>query len=80
MGSIDSDVKAARIYDLHAIMSHGLRAKTNFTYTKEQILKMIQNESDGLELDSSFDHHSNDDDGGSLTPSDEPALNTTLIN
>jgi hypothetical protein len=78
MGSIDSDVKAARIYDLHAIMSHGLRAKTNFTYTKEQILKMIQNESEGLELDESFEHHSNDD--GSLTPVEEPALNPTLIN
>jgi len=34
IGSISTEIKAARIYDRHAIMTHGLRAKTNFSYTK----------------------------------------------
>jgi len=34
IGSIQNEERAARIYDRHAILTHGLRAKTNFSYTK----------------------------------------------
>jgi hypothetical protein len=34
IGSIGSEEAAARIYDHYAIINHGLRAKTNFQYTK----------------------------------------------
>lgn len=37
IGSIGSEHSAARIYDHYAIMTHGLRAKTNFSYTKYEI-------------------------------------------
>ncbi len=33
---------AARIYDCFAIISHGLRAKTNFSYKKSEILSIVQ--------------------------------------
>jgi hypothetical protein len=33
---------AARIYDCFSIISHGLRAKTNFSYRKSQILEIIE--------------------------------------
>lgn len=46
IGSIDSQERAARIYDKHAILTHGLRAKTNFSYTKAQIQKIIESASD----------------------------------
>lgn len=44
IGSINSEEKAAKIYDRHAILTHGLRAKTNYSYTKAQIVTMLQNE------------------------------------
>ena len=34
---------AARIYDYFSIISHGLKAKTNFSYTKENILDILAN-------------------------------------
>lgn len=34
IGSITSEANAARIYDKYAIMTHGLKAKTNYSYTK----------------------------------------------
>jgi len=37
IGSIGSEEAAARIYDHYAILTHGLRAKTNFSYTKQEI-------------------------------------------
>ncbi len=44
IGSINSEEKEAKIYDRHAILTHGLRAKTNYSYTKAQILCILQNE------------------------------------
>jgi hypothetical protein len=46
IGSIGSESKAARIYDRHAILTHGLRAKTNYSYTKKQILSILKKEMD----------------------------------
>jgi len=33
IGSIGSELQAAKIYDVNSIISGGLSAKTNFTYT-----------------------------------------------
>jgi hypothetical protein len=45
VGSAGSEEEAARIYDQRSIISAGLKAKTNFAYTKEQILDLINEES-----------------------------------
>ena len=42
MGSIDSEVQAARLYDHVAILSKGLNAKTNYTYTAAQLKKIVK--------------------------------------
>jgi hypothetical protein len=34
---------AARIYDYYSIISHGLKAKTNFSYSKQNILDILEN-------------------------------------
>lgn len=41
IGSIGSEEAAARIYDYYAIITHGLRAKTNFQYTKTDIVEIM---------------------------------------
>jgi len=41
IGSIPTEEMAARIYDCFSIISHGLRAKTNFSYRKNEILDMV---------------------------------------
>lgn len=41
IGSINSEEAAAKIYDHYAIITHGLRAKTNFEYTKAQIQEIM---------------------------------------
>lgn len=41
IGGINSEEEAARIYDEIAIRSNGLRAKTNFSYTKQDLLILI---------------------------------------
>lgn len=41
IGSIGSEESAARIYDHYAIISHGLRAKTNFSYTRAEIQSIV---------------------------------------
>jgi len=42
IGSISSEDAAARIYDHYAIITHGLRAKTNFDYSKAQIREIVE--------------------------------------
>lgn len=39
--SINSEEIAGRIYDHYAIITHGLKAKTNFSYTKEEIYDIV---------------------------------------
>jgi hypothetical protein len=41
IGSIGNEQGAALIYDEYAIMTHGLRAKTNYSYTKKDIQNII---------------------------------------
>lgn len=48
VGSINSEERAARIYDRHAILTHGLRAKTNYNYTKGQVLAFLSREEEIL--------------------------------
>jgi hypothetical protein len=33
---------AARIYDYFSIISHGLKAKTNFSYSTQNVLEIIE--------------------------------------
>ncbi|CDW81380.1 ant-like protein [Stylonychia lemnae] len=42
IGSISSEDQAAKIYDHYAIITHGLRAKTNFHYDKRQIQDIME--------------------------------------
>jgi hypothetical protein len=42
VGSANSEQEAAVIYDKRSIISTGFKAKTNFAYTKEQILSIIE--------------------------------------
>ena len=53
IGSINTEERAARIYDRHAILTHGLRAKTNYSYTKTQILKILEREGEDLPYEES---------------------------
>lgn len=48
VGSITQEERAARIYDRHAILTHGLRAKTNFSYSKGQIMALLKVEEEIL--------------------------------
>lgn len=48
VGSINEEERAARIYDRHAILTHGLRAKTNFSYSKGQIMAILSAEEEIL--------------------------------
>ena len=56
IGSIGTEEKAARIYDRHAILTHGLRAKTNFSYSKGHILSILDHEHVELDLESNSEH------------------------
>ena len=40
LGTYPSEELAARIYDIHAIKSWGIKARTNFVYDKNQIKKI----------------------------------------
>lgn len=42
IGSISSEDQAAKIYDHYAIITHALRAKTNFHYSKRQIQEIME--------------------------------------
>ena len=34
-------MNAGKIYDNYAIITHGLKAKTNFSYTKQEVLDIV---------------------------------------
>ena len=46
IGKLNSEYKAARIYDKRAILNDGIMAKTNFNYTKRQLENLLQDLSD----------------------------------
>jgi hypothetical protein len=41
IGGIDQEVQGAQLYDYVAIMYSGCKARTNFNYSKLDILKML---------------------------------------
>ena len=43
IGSYESEQDAAVAFDFHCILLHSLRAKTNFSYSKANIVNMIAN-------------------------------------
>jgi hypothetical protein len=63
IGSISTELKAARIYDRHAILTHGLRAKTNFSYSKAEIENILENEKDGDAFEEEFSSDKKTHDG-----------------
>ena len=42
LGSLQSEEKAARLYDKVVIQYQGLKAKTNFAYNRDQISKILK--------------------------------------
>lgn len=42
IGCINSEEEGGRIYDYYAILSHGVHARTNFSYTKSQLESIIK--------------------------------------
>lgn len=41
LGSFSNEEEAARVYDKCALQNHGIRAKTNYDYTKEEVEKIM---------------------------------------
>jgi len=41
-GSIRNEKSAAKLYDKFAIKNLGLKAKTNFNYTREDLISMLK--------------------------------------
>ena len=50
-GSIKFEHAAARIYDKRAILLNGMAAKTNFSYTKARLERMLVNDEDLIEYE-----------------------------
>jgi hypothetical protein len=42
MGGIETEHEAALIYDKNSILVKGLKSKTNFSYTKNEILHILK--------------------------------------
>ena len=50
-GSIKDETQAAKLYDKFAIKNLGLRAKTNFDYKRQDIMKIIKEIQDETDQD-----------------------------
>ena len=46
VGTFSSEEVAARIYDILAIKNRGIKARTNFIYSEQQIKKILNSEID----------------------------------
>ena len=46
LGAIPSEQMAGRLYDKRSIFAKGLKAKTNFNYTKKQLMRLLQGDND----------------------------------
>ena len=42
-GGFKNEVDAAKEYDIRAISTYGIKAKTNFCYSKKDVLFILQN-------------------------------------
>ena len=43
IGAIRSELEAAKVFDFISIMTQGLQAKTNFDYSIEKLLTLLDN-------------------------------------
>ena len=43
LGTFSTQEEAAKTFDLYSILVHGLSAKTNFDYTKNEIINIVEN-------------------------------------
>jgi len=50
LGAINSEEQAARFYDKYLIIIQGIKAKTNFSYTRDQAIQLL-NQSDAVRGD-----------------------------
>lgn len=44
LGAISSEQRAAKLYDKYAIIIQGLQAKTNYQYTKKEVINLLEEE------------------------------------
>lgn len=49
-GKLGTEKVAARVYDRRSILTHGLKAKTNFSYTKGQLLRILKGPDELIEV------------------------------
>lgn len=42
LGTLNSEEKAARLYDKVVIQYQGIKAKTNFAYNREQLVRILR--------------------------------------
>lgn len=49
-GKLQTEKMAARVYDRRSILTHGLKAKTNFNYTKGQLLRILADPDELIEV------------------------------
>ena len=43
-GGFSDEAEAAKVYDRKSICTFGLKAKTNFDYTKKEVLEILKND------------------------------------
>lgn len=48
IGAVESEMEAAAIYDKISILIHGMKAKTNFSYTKQQVEEILAHPSTAI--------------------------------
>lgn len=41
IGTFKNDIEAAKVYDRYSILTNGIQAKTNFNYTKAEVLEIL---------------------------------------
>ena len=54
IGQIESEALAACIYDKRVIISNGLKAKTNFNYSKRQLERLLSDYSETSQTEREF--------------------------
>lgn len=48
IGTYDTEAEAAKAFDFYSLLLHSLKARTNYSYTKHEILEMIEKYKDPL--------------------------------
>lgn len=50
VGTFETEEEAARAYDFYSLLLHSISARTNFSYTKEEVLNMIEKHEIQMEM------------------------------